>query len=75
MADFGNPNSVTDAGVGALCARAAVHGAYMNVQINTMDLEDKDFVKDILAKGKTMTEEADRLETEIKTTVNEKIKA
>ena len=75
MADFGNPNSVTDAGVGALCARAAVHGAYMNVQINTMDLEDKAFVKDILAKGKAMTEEADKLEETIRNTVNEKIEA
>ena len=75
MADFGNPNSVTDAGVGALCARAAVHGAYMNVQINTMDLEDKAFVKDILAKGKAMTKEADKLEETIRNTVNEKIEA
>ena len=75
MADFGNPNSVTDAGVGALCARAAVHGAYMNVQINTMDLEDKTFVTDILKRGKEMTEKADALETEIKATVNAKIQA
>lgn len=75
MADFGNPNSVTDAGVGALCARAAVHGAYMNVQINTMDLEDKTFVTDILKRGKEMTEKADALETEIRATVNAKIQA
>lgn len=75
MADFGNPNSVTDAGVGALCARAAVHGAYMNVQINTMDLEDKTFVADILKKGKVMTEQADALEAEIRATVNSKIQA
>lgn len=75
MADFGNPNSVTDAGVGALCARAAVHGAYMNVQINTMDLEDKAFVTDILEKGKAMTEQADTLEAEIRATVNSKIQA
>jgi len=75
MADFGNPNSVTDAGVGALCARAAVHGAYMNVQINTMDLEDKTFVADILKRGKEITEKADALETEIRATVNAKIQA
>ena len=75
MADFGNPNSVTDAGVGALCARAAVHGAYMNVQINTMDLEDKTFVTDILKRGKEITEKADALETEIRATVNAKIQA
>jgi len=35
MAEVGNPNSVTDAGVGALCVRAAVHGAFLNVKINT----------------------------------------
>ncbi len=75
MADFGNPNSVTDAGVGALCARAAIHGAYMNVQINTMDLEDKAFVTAILEKGKVMTEQADALEAEIRATVNSKIQA
>ena len=34
MADIGNPNSVTDAGVGALCARTAVMGAFLNVKIN-----------------------------------------
>ena len=34
MAETGNPNSVSDAGVGALCARAAVMGAFMNVRIN-----------------------------------------
>lgn len=75
MADFGNPNSVTDAGVGALCARAAVHGAYMNVQINAMDLEDKSFVKETLEAGQKMTEQADALEAEIRNMVQEKIKA
>ena len=47
MAEFGNPNSVTDAGVGALCARTAVMGAFMNVKINCKDLDDKAFVDDI----------------------------
>ena len=41
MVKEGNPNSVTDAGVGALCARAAVYGAWMNVKINTGSLADK----------------------------------
>ncbi len=34
MAETGNPNSISDAGVGALCARSAVYGAYLNVKIN-----------------------------------------
>ena len=41
MAEEGNPNSVTDAGVGALCARTAVQGAYLNVRINASGLKDK----------------------------------
>jgi glutamate formiminotransferase/formiminotetrahydrofolate cyclodeaminase len=40
MAKNGNPNSVSDAGVGALCARSAVIGAYLNVKINTGGLKD-----------------------------------
>ena len=51
MADEGNPNSVSDAGVGALCARAAVMGAFMNVRINATGYDDKDFVNKILTKG------------------------
>jgi glutamate formiminotransferase/formiminotetrahydrofolate cyclodeaminase len=62
MIDTGNPNSITDAGVGALCARAAVHGAFMNVQINAKDLEDQTFVTQILEKGKAIAEQADTLE-------------
>lgn len=65
MAEQGNPNSVSDAGVGALCARSAVMGAYLNVCINAADLEDKDFVQDILQKGKNMQDKAQALETEI----------
>jgi glutamate formiminotransferase/formiminotetrahydrofolate cyclodeaminase len=51
MAAEGNPNSVSDAGVGALCARAAVMGAFMNVRINAAGYDDKDFVNKILTKG------------------------
>ncbi len=51
MVDTGNPNSVTDAGVGALCARTAVMGAFMNVKINAADLEDKAFFEKIYKEG------------------------
>ena len=73
MAIDGNPNSVTDAGVGALCARAAVHGAYLNVKINTGGLKDKAFVENILQQSKEMIAKADTLEKEIMTIVEGKI--
>lgn len=73
MAEIGNPNSVTDAGVGALCARAAVHGAFLNVQINTGSLEDKKYVNKVLREGKRMIKKADQLEKKIMTLVNKKM--
>jgi len=73
MAEIGNPNSVTDAGVGALCARAAVHGAFMNVKINAGDLEDKKFVSQVLKEGEKMIKAADKLEKSITKMVHDKI--
>ena len=52
MAKNGNPNSVSDAGVGALCARSAVIGGYLNVKINCKDLTDKKLVNEFLKKQK-----------------------
>ena len=73
MVEVGNPNSVTDAGVGALCARTAVMGAFLNVKINAAGLEDKKFVNSIIAKGNEIEEKTQTLETEILKLVNEKI--
>ena len=73
MADFGNPNSVTDAGVGALCARTAVIGAFLNVKINCGDCEDKAFVADILKRGQQLVDDACALEDEIMKITNSKI--
>jgi glutamate formiminotransferase/formiminotetrahydrofolate cyclodeaminase len=73
MAETGNPNSVSDAGVGALCARSAVMGAFLNVKINVGGLEDKKFVEDIIAKGKQIENKAIELEKQILKIVNEKI--
>lgn len=50
MAERGNPNSVTDAGVGALCARTAVLGAVMNVRVNAADLKDRVKAEEMLAR-------------------------
>ena len=73
MADIGNPNSVSDAGVGALCARSAVMGAFMNVRINASGYDDKTYVTEILAKGKDLETKTIALETEILKIVNDKI--
>ena len=74
MAEHGNPNSVTDAGVGALCARTAVIGAFMNVKINASGYKDKGFIADIIAKGNAIEQKTIALETEVIKLVNSKIK-
>ncbi|MFT7614011.1 MAG: glutamate formiminotransferase/formiminotetrahydrofolate cyclodeaminase [Parvicellaceae bacterium] len=73
MAEFGNPNSVTDAGVGALCARTAVMGAFMNVKINCKDLDDKAYVADIISRGQAIQDKAQAMESEIVDITNSKI--
>ncbi len=73
MAEIGNPNSVSDAGVGALCARSAVMGAYLNVKINSSGLDDKDFVKQALMEGERLVGETQGLEAEIIGIVENKI--
>ncbi len=73
MAQNGNPNSVSDVGVGALCARSSVMGAFLNVKINASELNDKDFTEDILEKGKALQDAAIIAETEILQIVNSKI--
>jgi len=73
MAEIGNPNSVTDAGVGALAARSGVMGALLNMKINAADLEDKKFAEEIVAKGEKIQKQAIDLEAEILAIVNSKI--
>ena len=68
MIKDGLPNSLSDAGVGVLCARTAVVGAYFNVRINAKDIEDKAFVSKILADSKEIykkTLEAERASMKI----------
>ncbi len=73
MAVSGNPNSVSDAGVGALCARSAVMGAFMNVRINAAGYNDKAFVDDVIAKGRELEHKTITTEATILKVVNEKI--
>ncbi len=75
MAEIGNPNSVTDAGVGALAARSGVIGAFLNVKINAAGLDDKEFATKIIADGEAMVEKAKALEAEILKIVDTKIEA
>ncbi|MFT5764384.1 MAG: glutamate formiminotransferase/formiminotetrahydrofolate cyclodeaminase, partial [Saprospiraceae bacterium] len=75
MVEIGSPNSVTDAGVGALCARAAIRGAFLNVKVNSTDLEDKDFVEKTLREGQAIVDQAEALENEILEIVDNSIKA
>jgi glutamate formiminotransferase / formiminotetrahydrofolate cyclodeaminase len=74
MAETGNPNSVSDAGVGALCARTAVRGAYMNVRINASGVEDKAFVEKLLIEGAEIENQAEVMEKAIVAIVDSKIK-
>jgi glutamate formiminotransferase/formiminotetrahydrofolate cyclodeaminase len=73
MAEFGNPNSVSDAGVGALCARAAVRGALLNVKINAGGLLDQEFAKEMVSKGNAIAKKAEELEIEIMKIVEGKL--
>jgi glutamate formiminotransferase/formiminotetrahydrofolate cyclodeaminase len=73
MVKVGNPNSVTDAGVGALCARTAVYGAWMNVQINLGGLEELGFKAEIIQKSNDLLSMANQKEQEIVALVQTKL--
>jgi glutamate formiminotransferase/formiminotetrahydrofolate cyclodeaminase len=73
MCADGNPNSVTDAGVGALCARSAVMGAFLNVRINASGLSDKAYTAAMIEKGKIIEQKTLEAESAILKIVHEKI--
>ena len=73
MAEIGNPNSVSDAGVGAIAALAGVKGAFLNVKINGGGLDDKAYVEDMVKKGQEIQAKAAKLQKEILDIVNEKM--
>jgi glutamate formiminotransferase/formiminotetrahydrofolate cyclodeaminase len=74
MAETGLEASVSDVGVGALCARTAVMGAYLNVKINAGGLEDKAFAEEYVTKGEEIQKLAIEREKEILDMVLSKIK-
>ena len=73
MAAEGNPNSVSDAGVGALAARSAVLGARLNVKINAAGLKDRAVADALVAEAEQLAAGAERLEEEVLTIVEQKI--
>ena len=65
MVKTGNPNSVTDATVGALCANTAIKGAFLNVKVNLVGFEEKAFAENILSKSKIMLDKSHAYEQKI----------
>ena len=73
MAEVGNPNSVSDAGVGAIAARSAVLGAQLNVRINAAGLKDRQIAEQLCAEADKIAAAAIAEESEILQIVNSKI--
>lgn len=73
MAEKGMKSSISDVGVGALCARAAVGGAYLNVKINAAGLDDKQAAQDLVQRGAAIQQETEKAVQEILDIVNQKI--
>jgi glutamate formiminotransferase/formiminotetrahydrofolate cyclodeaminase len=73
MISKGNPNSISDAGVGALALRACIKSAFLNVKINASGLNDKGFVTGVIARGAELETKTIAAEEEILRRINEKI--
>lgn len=73
MVEIGNPNSITDAGVGALCARTAVIGASMNVRINAKGIKDKSFAEDLVNRAAAFESKAEEIEKQVRDYINTSI--
>jgi glutamate formiminotransferase/formiminotetrahydrofolate cyclodeaminase len=73
MATNGNQNSLSDIGVGAICIKTAVRGAWLNVLINAKGLNDKAWASDIVAKAKLILEENHKLCDEIVNDIEAKL--
>lgn len=73
MAETGLQNSLSDVGVGALCAKTAVIGAYFNVKINARDIKDRDFAESILQKAKAIYDNTLETETKLTTDIFKKL--
>ena len=73
MAEEGNPNSISDAGVAMHCARAAIMGAFLNVKINCKELDDKKYVQKVVKSATDIVDKTDVLEEKILKIVEDKL--
>jgi glutamate formiminotransferase/formiminotetrahydrofolate cyclodeaminase len=73
MAEKGNPNSISDAGVGALALLSCVRGAFLNVRINASGLTDKTFAKEVIKRGEELEKKAIAAEESILKNINASI--
>lgn len=73
MVEIGNPNSVSDAGVGALALRSCIKGAFLNVKINASALKDKEFVKEVIRQGEELESKAEAAEEAILRMIDKKM--
>lgn len=74
MVETGNPNSVTDAGVGALAIRSCITGALMNVRINIKGLEKSEFSESVISRSAIIEKKSQEEASEILKIVTEMIK-
>ena len=73
MMKHGLQNSLSDGGVGVLCAKTAVTGAYFNVRINAKDIKDRTFAEEIIAKSENIYQKTILLEHEMMEIINKNI--
>jgi glutamate formiminotransferase/formiminotetrahydrofolate cyclodeaminase len=73
MMKTGIQNSLSDGGVGVLCAKTAVTGAYFNVRINAKDIKDRVFAKEIVTKAEDIYQKTILLEQEMMKIIDENI--
>lgn len=73
MARIGNPNSLSDVGVGAHCAATAVYGAYLNVKINCQGFDDQAFVNKSMKQASSIYKKTEKAESEIKKIMDKQI--
>ncbi|MDQ3072471.1 MAG: glutamate formimidoyltransferase [Bacteroidota bacterium] len=73
MAEKGNPNSVSDAAVGALCARTAIEGAYYNVRINVGGIKNEQAKTDLMTEAENILKQAREAEKQVLALVDDKM--
>ncbi|MCG9912022.1 MAG: glutamate formimidoyltransferase [Flavobacteriales bacterium] len=73
MAEHGMESSISDVGVGVLCIRTCVSGAWLNVRINTQSITDEQVKNNLLQKGLEVEKRSEQYSAEILAIVNKKI--